>query len=309
MARQYGLIDLAQARALGVGEDALRRAANAGVLHRRLPAVYALAGAPVSWRQSLLAAVLDAGPGAAVSHRAAAVLLGIARRDAPLFVEIAVPRPRSSRIPGALVHRSKDLSAEHVLEVDGIPCTGPLRTLVDLGAVERWPAVADALERALQQKQVTVRGAEWMLTNLSKQGRNGSGVFRRVLDERALRSATPDPGVLEPRMARLLRDSGLPLPVYQHEVRVDGLLVARLDFSYPQWLEAFEVDGFEAHGTPVAMTGGFEREHRLRALGWNVTHFSWIHVVRRPRYVLGVMADVLGAHTGAPRRSLHPDPV
>jgi hypothetical protein len=136
-----------------------------------------------------------------------------------------------------------------------------------------------------------------MLTNLSRRGRRGCGVFRRVLDTRALKVVSPDPGLLEARMARLL--VGLPEPEYQHRVLRDGRFVARVDFAYPALREAFEVDGFEKHGTPEAMGRAFERDHRLRAAGWNVSHFNWEQVVRRPSYVLGIVTSVLGAHRGA----------
>jgi very-short-patch-repair endonuclease len=299
MAAQHGLVHLAQARALGLGEDVLHRAATAGVVTRRQPAVYALAGAPRTWHQELMAAVLDAGDGAAASHRAAAILLGIAGRGAARVVEISVPRPRNSRMAGVVVHRSGDLVPEHVVQVDGIPCTGPLRTLVDLGAVERWPIVSDAFERALQSGQATLRGAEWMLTELSQRGRAGCGVFRRVLDERALVAVSPHEGLLEPRMARLLRAAELPHAAYQHVVTHRGQFVAQVDFAYVELKEAFEVDGFETHGTPKAMAGDFEREHDLRAAGWGVTRFTWFHVVKRPRYVASVVREVLGAHSRA----------
>jgi hypothetical protein len=151
-------------------------------------------------------------------------------------------------------------------------------------------------ELALQSGQATLLGAERMLTQLSRRGRNGCGVFRRVLDTRALKAASPHPGLLEPRMARLL--VGLPTPAYQHKVfDAAGQFVAQVDFAYPDLREAFEVDGFEAHGTPEAMTHGVERDHRLRAAGWNVTHFTWHQVVRQPRHVVRTVAGVLGAHS------------
>lgn len=302
---QHGAIHLTQLRELGITMDEVQWAVRSGELERRLPEVYAVAGAPVTWRQQLKIATLDAGPGSAASHRAAAILLGIARRGAPELVEISTSSTRSARIPGVIVHRSRDLAPDHILDVDGIPCTGPLRTLVDLGAVERWGVVADAFERALQSGQATVLGAEWMLTNLSRRGRDGCGVFRRVLDTRALEGASPHPGLLEPRMARILRGSGLPMPEYQYKVFHDGLFMAQPDFAYPDLMEAFEVDGFESHGTPSAMTSDFEREHRLRRIGWNVTRFTWNHVVRRPTYVLQTMSDVLRAHRGALHRCVH----
>ena len=292
---QHGLVHLRQLRELGITPRALQRAIESGELVRLHPEVYVVAGAPRTWRRDVLAAVLDAGPGAAASHRTAAVLLRIARRGAPELVEISVPRQRSSRLPATFVHRSGDLTAEHVLVVDGIPCTGPLRTLLDLGAVERPSHVADAFERALQSGVVTLGGAEWILTEIARRGRNGCGVFRRVLDDRALAAASPHEGLLEPRMARLLRNAGLPPAIYQHRVVADGVFVAQVDFGYPDVKEAFEVDGFEAHGTPTAMTLDFEREHRLKLAGWGVTRFTWKHVVRRPKYVAATVASVLGA--------------
>lgn len=295
-ASQHGVFHRRQARSAGLTSRQIEWALATGEISRRAPEVYAVAGTPRTWRQALMVAVLDAGPDAAVSHRAAATLLGMARRDSPELVEISVPRPASARLANVVAHRSLDLRPDHLLVVDGMPCTGPLRTLVDLGAVEPWPVVADALERALQSGAVSLRGAEWMLTNLSRRGRSGCGVFRRVLDERVLRSAAPDPGLLEPRMLRLLRQSGLPMPEYQYVVRdADGLFVARVDFAFPARREAIEVDGFEVHGTPAAMAADFERAHRLRRVGWHVTRFSWDQVVRRPQHVIQTIRTILGA--------------
>jgi very-short-patch-repair endonuclease len=295
--RQHAVAHLRQLRELGIEKARLEHAVAAGTLERARPEVYRLPGSPPTWRQQLMAAVLDGGEGAAASHRAAARLLRMAHRDAPELVEISVASTQSGRMPGVIVHRSGDLEPDHVMVQDGIPCTGPLRTLVDLGAVEPLMVVSDAFERALQADQATLRGAEWMLTELSQRGRAGCGVFRRVLDERALAAVSPDPGLLEPRMARLLRASGLPFPAYQHVVAVGTRFVARVDFAYVEIKEAFEVDGFEKHGTPEAMGAGFERDHLLRAAGWNVSHFNWQHVVRRPKYVESVVRSVLRAHS------------
>jgi very-short-patch-repair endonuclease len=107
-------------------------------------------------------------------------------------------------------------------------------------------------------------------------------------------------------MARLL--VGLPTPEYQYKVfDRGGLFVAQVDFGYPSIKEAFEVDGWEAHGTPDAQAEGFERDHRLKLAGWGVTHFTWRQVVRKSRYVYGVVTSVLGAHNLVYQGSLHPE--
>lgn len=299
--RQHGAIHLDQLRAAGATADAVDCAVATGEIVRRRPSVYAVAGAPPTWRQEVMAACLDAGPGSAASHRTGATLNGLARRGAPQVIEISIPRPASARMSGVVVHRSRDLTPEHVIEVDGIPCTGPLRTLVDLGAVEpRWE-VRDAVERSLSARIVTLKGLEWAVTEHSRRGRNGVGVLRWVLDERALGQAMPD-SVLEARMARIYRQHHLPPPEFQYEVRTEsGLLIARVDFAYPFLRHAFEVDGWEHHSTPQQTEADYDREHRLRAAGWSITRFTYWHVVKRPSYVAEVIAGVLGASN----RALH----
>lgn len=302
-ARQHGAVHRLQLLGRGATEHAIRRALERGELIRAGSSVYAVAGSPRTWRQSLMVAVLDAGPGACASHRAAAILLGIAHRDAQEVVEISVPRPRSGRIAGVIVHRGLDLTTEYVTAVDGIPCTGPHRTLVDLGAVERYGVVKDALERALQAKLCTLRAAEWALARLSQRGRAGCGVIRLVLTERELQAAAPHRGLLEPRYAGLSKRFGLPQYVYQHKVfDDDGTLVAIIDFAYPELKVAIEVDGFETHGTPWAMTKDFERDHLLELkYGWRVIHFTWHMVLQRPDYVARQVLALLDARSGALR--------
>src|SRR2546426_12820009 len=102
--RQHGLAHRRQLLAAGVTRARLEHALARGELERVLPEVYRLPGAPRTWRQDVMAAVLDAGPGAAASHRTAAVLLAVAHRDAKRLVEITVERQPTARIPGVIVH-------------------------------------------------------------------------------------------------------------------------------------------------------------------------------------------------------------
>ncbi len=134
-----------------------------------------------------------------------------------------------------------------------------------------------------------------MRNELSRQGRHGTGVMGRILDERALGAEIPD-GLLEPRMARLLRDAGLPPARFQFVVRApDGRFLAEVDFAYPEVLLAIEVDGYETHGTPRAMTKDFVRQNGLVPFRWHVLRFTWHQVVRQPRAVAAAVAQTLGA--------------
>lgn len=292
--KQHGAIARWQLIRL-VSRRAIDRAVESGELIRAAPAVYVIAGSPRTWKQRLMVAVLDAGPGACVSHRAAAVLLGVARLGAQEVVEITSPRTRTHRLDGVIVHRLLDLSDEHVMVVDGIPCTGYLRTLVDIGAVERWWEVRDMLERCLSGRHISIGGAEWAVTRHSRRGRNGVGVLRRVLDDRALFREMPD-SVLEARMARIFQHYGLPPAEFQFVVRgPNNELIARVDFAYVDIRRAFEVNGWEAHGTPTATSADYARIHRLDMVGWKVTSFTYWDVVKRPEYVVKVIREILGA--------------
>jgi hypothetical protein len=296
-ARQHGAVSRRQLIDAGASRHAIDWAVRVGDLIRVQPAVFVVPGSPDTWRQRLMIAVLAAGPGACVSHRAAAVLLGIAHRDAPELVEISVPRPFSGRINGVIVHRGLDLTNEYVTVVDGIPCTGPHRTLVDLGAVGSIRNVKDALERALQAKLCTIKAVEWALAKLSERGRAGCGVIRLVLTERELKARSPHRGLLEPRYAGLSKRFSLPPYVYQHKVfDAAGSLVAQIDFAYPEAMLGIEVDGFETHGTPDAMEKDFERDDTLEIdYGWRIVHFTWHQVLKRPDYVARRVLQLLDA--------------
>jgi very-short-patch-repair endonuclease len=251
-------------------------------------------GSVETWEQLASAAVRAAD--GVLSHRAAARLWGLVDDTS---IEVTVEPPRHPRLRGVVVHRSADLAAHHVTRRDGIAVTTPMRTLVDLGAVARW-AVPDALELALVNRLCSLAAVERALHDVARRGRAGAGVLRAVLDERALGAARPD-GLLEPRMARLLAEHGLPQPSFQHEVRVGRRLLARVDFAYPEVRVALEVDGFEAHGTPAAMRRDFERQNALVAAGWTVLRFTWWDVVRRPEWVATRITSVLRPATNGPR--------
>lgn len=99
---------------------------------------------------------------------------------------------------------------------------------------------------------------------------------------------------LEPRMARLLRDAGLPPAVFHHVITTPaGLFLAEVDFAYPTLKLAIEVDGFTVHGTPRAMSKDFVRQNGLVPHGWHVLRFTWHQVVRQPAMVAATIAAAL----------------
>lgn len=279
-ARQRGLVTWAQLRALGIPQSTISNWREEGQLVQVQPRVDRVAGAPVTWEQQVLAAVLSAGRGAAASHRAAGRIWRLYEGEAP--VEIVVPKGRSARLRGATVHHT--INDIPIIRRTGIPTTNPMRTIIDLGAVTPHNTVEDALDRALIDKVCTLPAVEWELARVARPGRNGTGVLHRVLDQRALADQRPD-GLLEPRFARLVRRFGLPMPEFQYAIGP-----YRVDFAYPQPKVAIEVDGYSVHGARRAFQDDRTRQNAIVALGWSLLRFTWEDVVSRPAAVADVLA-------------------
>jgi very-short-patch-repair endonuclease len=292
-ARQYSVFSGSQAEACGVSSDALFRAARRGRVIRLHTNVFAFAGAPQTWERSLRAACLAARKGAVASHRAAARVWALVS-PADDVVEITVPRGRLPRLRGVTVHRSKDLVADHTTVRHRIPVTNPLRTMVDLAAVLPATDVEDALDTGLAWPSLfSITAVEAMRDRLAQHGRPGTGVLRRVLEERALGDAVSD-SKLERRMGELLRRAGLPAATFHYAVCTPaGLFLAEVDFAYPDIKLAIEVDGFGVHGTPRAMAKDFARQNGLVPFGWRVLRFTWRQVTRQPDMVAGAIRAAL----------------
>jgi predicted transcriptional regulator of viral defense system len=147
---QDGVVSLAQLRALGLGRGAVDHRLGRGRLHRVHARVFAVGHPVLTRRGRLIAAVLAAGPGAVLSHRSAGAHHGVrpsSRRREDLIV------PTHRRTPGLDLHRCR-LHPGEVTEIDGIPCTTVVRTLVDLADVVPTDQVRKALVRAEQLRIV-----------------------------------------------------------------------------------------------------------------------------------------------------------
>lgn len=280
---QHGLVTWQQLIDAGVARSTIARWVRAGRLVHVQPQVYRVTGAPVTWHQQVLAAALAAGPGAAASHRTAAVLWAMLDQGP---IEIVVPRGRTPQLRGVLVHQTRDPIPG--TRRFGIPVTSPMRTIVDLGAVVPALAVEEALDRTEVARLCSVAAVEWELARVARPGRRGAGALRAVLDRRALLEIPPD-GMLEPRFARLLKGAGLPMATFQHR-----LGRYEIDFAYPDLLVAIEVDGYGPHASRRAFQHDRDRQNVLVGLGWTVLRFTWADVVKRPDHVARVIREAIG---------------
>ncbi|MEO6988241.1 MAG: DUF559 domain-containing protein [Aquihabitans sp.] len=89
----------------------------------------------------------------------------------------------------------------------------------------------------------------------------------------------------ERRALRLIKNSPLPRPVTQHQVR-DGSFVCYLDLAWTAQRVAVECDSIEHHMSVAAFRWDRERRRRLNRLGWTVLEFTYKDVVERGPMVL-----------------------
>ena len=278
LATQLGLITLDQTLESGMSERTRRRRCATGEwvrVHRR---VYRSTAFPRSREQDLLAAVLCAGPGAAVSHYTAAMMWGVDHFTASV-IEVSVAEHRNIAIEGVQLHRIADLLPSDITTIGPIPVTTRLRTLVDLGAVSRPFLVSRALEQWLRERHVTIPQVRTTLDRVARKGRAGAGVLREVLDTRALRLDASD-SVPEVVLAEALQMFGAPPPVYHYLVTV-GHETFEIDFAYPEAMLLIEVDGYGPHTTPEAFEEDRRRQNLLVDRGYMVRRYTRNRVVNR----------------------------
>jgi G:T-mismatch repair DNA endonuclease (very short patch repair protein) len=223
---------------------------------------------------------------AALGGCTAAVLWGVSELvSAADPVEVVVP-PGTRWTPGPGVRvRSAPLVGDVVGRGPWLRWTGRVRTAVDLirrDAGDESVVLLDRLVAARMVDLADVRAAVAVLPRC-----RGAAAARRTARLADGLAESPP----ETRLRLVLHRSGLPLPVAQFEVRVDGRFVARVDFAWPDRQVAVEYDG-AWHGDPDQLPKDRRRLNRLAAAGWRV-HFVTKADTRRPDQLLAGVAAAL----------------
>lgn len=277
----------------GIGRAVRERWISQGRLVAVHPAVWRIAGAPVTWEQRVLAACLWGFPTALASHRSAARLHdldGIHGADAEV-VEISVTPRRAKPFAGVRIHETKLLDPEPEF-VRRIPVTSIERTLVDLGAVVSRFAVEHGLDSALRRGLTSVELLEAHLDEVGRRGRNGAGVLRELLAARA--PGVGPESVLERKFLRVLERAGIPAPVLQYELHdQQGGLVARIDAAWPPRRVGAELDGLRHHSGRIQRERDLHRQNAVVLQGWTLLRFTWEDVRDRPEWVVATVHRAL----------------
>jgi hypothetical protein len=275
-ARHLGLVSTTAAREAGVSARTWTRLHADGRLERVNARVSHLPTAAIDRCTLLLAAAL-AHPGTMCSHRSATWLWGVDRPEDDVIDLISQRRTRGTVLEGVTIHRPRDRVDLRAVARRGVPTTNPLRTLVDLGAVDA-EAVYPAMVHLFAERLVAPRAALATVVRHSRKGRHGVVALRQAL-ERYAADELPVDSLLEAKMAELLAAAGLPPAIFH--ARVLGFEV---DFLLAGTRIIIECDGWVSHGLNRDQ---FEfdriRNNELTAAGYIVVHVTWAQLRDHPQ--------------------------
>ena len=181
---QHGLLSRAQARASGLSDSQLHRLPRAR--WQFLTAhVIRLVGAPPTGGEWAMAAVLDAGRGAALSHAAGSRWWNVPGfgSEAPQIVTTSRSR---RRVDGVVVHRVRLLPPEYLTVLNGVPIVRPELMILQLCGTEHPKRAERALDNAWNMRLVSGPSLLRLLIDYGERGRNGSGVLRQLMEARGL---------------------------------------------------------------------------------------------------------------------------
>jgi Protein of unknown function (DUF559) len=225
-------------------------------------------------------------PGAVVTGPSAAVVWGLDLAGVDDDVEITLPpgaHPR--RITGIRVRRAV-LPAADVQRRKGLPVTTAEATAVRLAALLPRDDAVVAVDRLIATGVVDlapVRAAAGAARG------PGSARARTVASLADGRAESPQ----ESRLRLLMLRGGLPAPVPQFSVRLDGRFVARVDFAWPDRKVAVEYDGLW-HAEEGQFARDRQRLNRLHAAGWRVV-FVTAQDMHDPERLLALIAAALAS--------------
>ena len=274
----------AVARAAGVPQHLLRLWCRLGLLRQPIRRVYVAVQVPDSLMLRAQCLRLVVPDDAVICDRHAGWLLGAEMVLAPNehldVMPLSIFLPTGRRLRNSLSDSGeRRLRPEDVTEVMGLPVTTMLRTAWDLGRVRSRERAISGMDQMLRLPGFPhdaflsgverFRGERWVTT------------LRLLAPLADGRAESPPESIL--RLYWI--DAGLPQPVPQLEIWVDGIMIARLDVGHLEIRFAAEYDGVEWHSSPEQRSHDRARREAVREQDFTIDVFRKENVFGRRRDV------------------------
>lgn len=277
----------------GVKSKQLTSLARAKVIERLLPGVYRLTSVRKSPQQWMHAALLWAGPKAALAGCSAGHLYGMegVHQDIPTVV---VPHNLNPRHDNVRVHRVRDMSTVMVRSFNGMRVAGVEACLTQLAAAIDEEGDDEALEIACEDARrrglTGIRALRKYLDTRAGKGRNGVARLRALIDE--LDPKNPSRSTLEVKTRRLLAASDL--PKFEREVPLTWRGRTRFfDFGRPDDKLVLECNSKRWHDDPADYADYNDKASVPGKLGWTIIFVTWDDITKRPDKILADIAEAV----------------
>lgn len=273
-ARQGFVITRRQARLCGMVDAEVRRAVRRGAWS--VPRRGVLSPVPRGTADTALAATATAlvHPASVVSHRSAAVLLGLPLLSTPVRPAVTVTDVgRACGRPDVRVHVAT-LGPSDVGSWFGAPVTSTARTVVDIARNDGLAAGLVGADGALRARLLT-RDAMAAAVRRAY-GWPGVTVARELVGLANALSESP----LESLVRLCLVMRGIPAPELQVEIHAEDRL-HRADMLWRERRVIVEADGRVKYSDDALWREKL-RQERLERAGFRVVRVTWAEVTRRP---------------------------
>jgi hypothetical protein len=289
-ARQAGYVTRKQALACGMTDEIIRGRLVSGLWRPLRPGVYLIQGHPPTLRGRLLAAT--AALNAVVSHESAAEIHKFPGIPTGKAV-VTVPVRTTNRFPDVVVRQSTDLTRIFVVEVEGMPVTTPIRTVIDLAPDLAAKALGRLVDHLVLKSIITISELDAAVSELSRRGKPGMKKCHVVLEARADHPERGD-SFLEKLVISKFIEWGFPQPICQYPLPWWTRRPGRVDFAYPAIRLIIEADGRAWHSSLEAFEEDRMRDNLAQLANWRVLRVTYRMLIDRPEEVREMVRRALG---------------
>ena len=287
---QHGVFARWQLVPRGVSERAIVRRLAGGDWGVVLPGVLALPSARDTFERRVWAGWLAVGPGALVSHEAAAQVHRIPNviRNRVVLTDA---HGRHHRLPGVIVHQLNDVLPEHRTAVDGLPITTPARTIVDLAAVVHPARLLPIVEGTHHARIASYTEVGVCMASIARRGKPGIRHLALTLDKLTSTKATTM-SKLERQLFELIANAGLPRPISQYPFPGRLFTNGCVDAAYADAKLIVEADGRTWHTRIADLKRDHARDADAARHGWLTLRLLYEDITADPAGTAELIRDV-----------------
>jgi very-short-patch-repair endonuclease len=206
-------------------------------------------------------------------------------------IDVIAPGDHGRHIDSIRFHRVRPPRLDEVGTVDGIPCTSPARTLVDLAGTVGSRTLGSAFERAAQRQLLDIPAIE---LSIDPRRRGMKALLALVEKWRGAAPLTKTRGKLksplEAKVLPLLTRRALPPPIINSPVQIANGRI-EVDFLWPQHRFVLEADSRDFHATHIAFERDRWRDRELMRAGYATLRVTHRQAEREPEAIADAVAS------------------